>query len=128
MEHFYLHVSVHRDPNGLLNTAIHDWPLYTYPERAHIVLDVFNKSTGIALRADYCAFWEHYIPILLEEFGKKNTFICFCKKTISFLLERCVLHGPSSSLTIPVAKSSCSLKYNSFFMILILFLIIIEMK
>jgi len=64
-----------RNPNGHLNAAIGDWPLYTYPERAHIVLDVFNKSTGIAHRADYCAFWEQYVPILLEEFGKFFLFL-----------------------------------------------------
>lgn len=50
-------------------TNLGDWPLYTYPERRHIVLDVLNKSTGVAHRADYCTFWEQYIPILLEEFG-----------------------------------------------------------
>jgi hypothetical protein len=64
-----------RNPNGHLNAAVGDWPLYTYPERAHIVLDVFNKSTGIAHRADYCAFWEQYVPILLEEFGKFFLFL-----------------------------------------------------
>jgi hypothetical protein len=60
-----------RNPNGFLPTTIDDWPLYTFPEREHIILDVINKSTGIAHRADYCAFWEHYIPILLDEFGKR---------------------------------------------------------
>ena len=50
--------------------AAADWPLYTYPERAHIVLDVFNQSTGVAHRAGYCAFWEQYVPVLLEEFGR----------------------------------------------------------
>ena len=60
-----------RDPNGYVASGgTGDWPLYSYPERAHIVLDVFNKSTGIAHRADYCHFWEQYVPILLEEFGK----------------------------------------------------------
>jgi hypothetical protein len=62
---------IFRDPNGLSNSSIAvDWPLYTYPEREHIVLSTFNKSTGIAHRAQYCAFWEQYVPILLEEFGK----------------------------------------------------------
>lgn len=65
-------ISFTRNPNGISNIITADWPLYTYPERNHIVLDVFNKSTGIAHRADYCAFWEHYIPILLEEFGKNR--------------------------------------------------------
>ena len=60
-----------RNPNGLVSSVTgSDWPLYTYPEREHIILDVVNKSTGFAHRADYCAFWEHYIPILLEEFGR----------------------------------------------------------
>ena len=59
------------NPNGLSNTYKNDWPLYIYPKREHIVLNVFNKSTGVAHRADYCAFWESYIPILLEEFGKQ---------------------------------------------------------
>lgn len=59
-----------RNPNGHLSTNNNDWPLYVYPERAHIVLDVVNKSTGVAHRADYCAFWEIYVPVLLEEFGK----------------------------------------------------------
>ncbi|CAF0853533.1 unnamed protein product [Adineta steineri] len=99
------------NPNGVSSTTVGDWPLYVYPEREHIVLDIVNKSTGIAHRADYCSFWEHYIPILLEEF------------------ERCVLHGPSSpSLTVLTDKSSCSLKSICLFNILILFLIIIEMK
>ncbi|CAF0855492.1 unnamed protein product [Adineta steineri] len=99
------------NPNGVSSTTVGDWPLYVYPEREHIVLDIVNKSTGIAHRADYCSFWEHYIPILLEEF------------------ERCVLHGPSSpSLTVLADKSSCSLKSICLFNILILFLIIIEMK
>lgn len=62
---------MNRNPNGLSNVT--DWPLYKYPEREHIILDVFNKSTGVAHRADYCAFWENYIPILLEEFGKKTS-------------------------------------------------------
>jgi hypothetical protein len=65
---------MNRNPNGLSNATIGYWPLYIYPEREHIILDVFNKSTGVAHRADYCAFWEHYIPILLEEFGKKQYF------------------------------------------------------
>ena len=47
-----------------------DWPLYTYPERTHIVLDAFNKSTGVAHRATYCSFWERFVPVLLEEFGR----------------------------------------------------------
>ena len=66
-----------------------DWPLYTYPEREHIVLDVVNKSSGVAHRADYCAFWEYYIPILLEEFGKmKIEHFCLLK---SFSLQNDVL-------------------------------------
>ena len=61
-----------RNPNGPIHRHRKvTWPLYIYPERAHIVLDVGNTSTGIAHRADYCAFWESYVPILLEEFGKK---------------------------------------------------------
>jgi hypothetical protein len=64
-----------RNPNGYSSTNTVDWPLYTYPERAHIVLDVFNKSTGVAHRADYCHFWEQYVPILLEEFGKSSLFV-----------------------------------------------------
>jgi hypothetical protein len=63
--------SINRNPNGLSNKDIDEWPLYNYPKREHIVLDVFNKSTGTAHRANYCAFWEYYIPILLEEFGKR---------------------------------------------------------
>ena len=59
-----------------------DWPLYTYPERKNIVLDVVNKSTAVAHRADYCAFWEQYIPTLLEEFGKRY-FLCFKTKADS---------------------------------------------
>lgn len=59
-----------RNPNGQSHEKIVEWPLYRYPKREHIVLDVFNISTGIAHRADYCAFWDNYIPILLEEFGK----------------------------------------------------------
>jgi hypothetical protein len=70
---------MNRNPNGLLNATIADWPLYIYPEREHIILGVVNKSTGIAHRADYCAFWEHYIPILLEEFGKKYTVFFYAK-------------------------------------------------
>jgi hypothetical protein len=70
---------MNRNPNGLLNAIIADWPLYIYPEREHIILGVVNKSTGIAHRADYCAFWEHYIPILLEEFGKKYTVFFYAK-------------------------------------------------
>ena len=61
-----------RNPNGYANTNSGDWPLYTYPERAHIVLDFVNKSTGVAHRADYCHFWEQYVPILLEEFGRRS--------------------------------------------------------
>jgi hypothetical protein len=62
---------INRNPNGLSPTDIDKWPLYNYPKREHIILDVFNKSTGTAHRADHCAFWENYIPILLEEFGKR---------------------------------------------------------
>jgi hypothetical protein len=69
--------SIIRDPNGYSSTGVVDWPLYTYPERAHIVLDVVNKSTGVAHRADYCHFWEQYVPILLEEFGKNFYFFFF---------------------------------------------------
>ena len=63
-----------RNPNGLPHATIGEWPLYRFPKREHIVLDVFNVSTGIAHRADYCAFWDNYIPILLEEFGKYDVF------------------------------------------------------
>ena len=65
---------VYRNPNGLPSEKINEWPLYRYPKREHIVLDVFNVSTGIAHRADYCAFWENHIPLLLEEFGKYSPF------------------------------------------------------
>ena len=75
--HNQLFLFINRNPNGLSNTIIDDWPLYTYPQRKHIILDVFNKSIGIAHRAEFCAFWEYHIPILLEEFGKK---IYFSKK------------------------------------------------
>ncbi len=63
---------INRNPNDLSSEDNGDWPVYIYPERRHIVLDVFNKSTGVAHRADYCAFWENYIPILLEKFGKQK--------------------------------------------------------
>lgn len=65
---FILFFCMNSNPNGLSNVT--EWPLYRYHGREHIILDVFNRSTGVAHRADYCAFWEHYIPILLEEFGK----------------------------------------------------------
>ncbi|CAF1015811.1 unnamed protein product [Rotaria sp. Silwood1] len=107
---YWTNFAKYENPNGLSITTTGDWPVYTYPERKHIILDVFNKSTGIAHRAEFCAFWEHYIPVLLEEF------------------ERCVLHGRSSSVTVLAEKSSCSLISNSLFIILIFFLIIIEMK
>ena len=68
---------MNRNPNGLFDSDVHDWPLYTFPEREHIILDVINKSTGVAHRADYCAFWEHYIPILLDEFGISFRFAFF---------------------------------------------------
>lgn len=64
----------YRNPNGLPSETINEWPLYRYPKREHIVLDVFNVSTGIAHRAGYCAFWENHIPMLLEEFGKYSSF------------------------------------------------------
>lgn len=60
-----------RNPNGSPSDRIKDWPVYMYPERAHIVLDVGNKSTGVAHRADYCAFWGNYVPLLLEESGEQ---------------------------------------------------------
>lgn len=74
---------MNRNPNGYTNTNSGDWPLYTYPERAHIVLDFVNKSTGVAHRADYCHFWEQYVPILLEEFGRCS-FRSFTKVSSSF--------------------------------------------
>ncbi len=114
---------VFRNPNGYSSTSAGDWPLYTYPERAHIVLDVFNKSTGVAHRADYCHFWEQYVPILLEEFGKSflSRFLSF-----HFLLERCVIHGPSSSSL--TEKSSNSSSKNSFLHIFFLFIILLILQ
>ncbi|CAF1003382.1 unnamed protein product [Didymodactylos carnosus] len=58
------------DPNGNDTNIPYDWPKYSYPARQHIVLDTNSKTTGVALRAEYCAFWEEYVPTLLEEFGK----------------------------------------------------------
>jgi len=70
-----IRIDLSRNPNGYSSTGVGDWPLYTYPERAHIVLDASNKSTGVAHRADYCQFWVQYVPILLEEFGKTCFFL-----------------------------------------------------
>ncbi len=119
--------SINRNPNGIPSSNTNQWPLYNFPKREHIILDVFNVSTGTAHRADYCAFWENYIPVLLEEFGKR--YLSFVENSSSNLyLERNVLHGPPSSLTILSEKSLCSLKCPSLLIIFILFLLIIEMK
>ncbi|CAF3296288.1 unnamed protein product [Rotaria socialis] len=96
------------NPNGHLSANDSDWPLYAFPERAHVVLDVVNKSTGVAHRADYCAFWENYVPILLEEF------------------ERCVIHGPS--LALKHEKSSISSRINACLDILLLCMISLHFK
>ncbi|CAF0804686.1 unnamed protein product [Rotaria sordida] len=96
------------NPNGNISTNVNDWPLYSYPERAHIVLDVFNISTGIAHRADYCTFWEHYVPLLIEKF------------------ERCGIYAPSPPLL--DEKSSTSSRTNLCFHIFFLCFIILRLK
>ncbi|CAF1104746.1 unnamed protein product [Didymodactylos carnosus] len=68
---YWSNFAKHNDPNGNDTNFPYDWPKYSYPARKHIVLDTNSKSTGVALRAEYCAFWEEYIPILLEEFDDK---------------------------------------------------------
>ena len=121
-------ISYLSNPNGPSTTAVNDWPLYTYPKREHIVLDLFNKSTGIAHRADYCAFWEDYIPILLEEFGKYLNCMNVCLFTYIFFvcLERCVIHGPSSSLTSLKDKSSSASNLRSLAIIFVVLIIITD--
>ncbi|CAF1262878.1 unnamed protein product [Adineta ricciae] len=108
---YWTNFAKYGNPNGLVSSVTgNDWPLYTYPEREHIILDVVNKSTGVAHRADYCAFWEHYIPILLEEF------------------ERCVIQGRSSTVSVLNEKSPCSSPTTSLILLWIFVLFIIDMK
>ncbi|CAF1002228.1 unnamed protein product [Adineta ricciae] len=101
---YWSNFSKYGNPNGDSSVVTRDWPNYNYPVRAHIILDTLNKSTGVAHRADYCAFWEHYVPVLLEEF------------------ERCVIHGPSSLLT--HEKYSTSSRINSYTFLFLLSLTI----
>ena len=50
------------------------WPTFTVPEREYKVLNT-NLTTGRALRADYCKFWNEVVPNIYDASGSQSIYI-----------------------------------------------------
>jgi len=56
-----------RHPEGPITS---DWPVYTPNGKEYLTLDTGDRKViGKGPRADYCAFWDHYLPHLVTTTG-----------------------------------------------------------
>ena len=65
--------SISRNPNSASLDPSQGWIPYSSPNKSYISLDVSEKiHIGHKLKEKQCAFWNTYIPKLVNTIGKSN--------------------------------------------------------